>query len=153
MLNADLYQKLAGNKWIENNYTLQENGFFKLNNIQEAERKVLKNQFLELGFSALNFTDSRGKFQFYNLKNLWNDIQTAQQSAVRKLNLATEPIAVSEIYHAVYGQEFHNELNNPVPNYDFHTLHASLFGKTGNYISSKEEVLKDITTFIKEATH
>ncbi|HSD14312.1 MAG TPA: NAD-dependent epimerase/dehydratase family protein [Flavobacterium sp.] len=153
MLNADLYQKLAVNNWIEANYSLQENGFYKLKDIGESERKELKKRFLELGFSALNFTDSRGKFQFYNLKNLWNDIQIALQSDVRKLNLATAPIEVGEIYHAFYGEPFHNELSNPVPNYDFHTIHASLFGKDGNYIGSKEEVLNDIINFIKEATH
>lgn len=149
MLNEAKYQELASHKWIVNNYTLQENGFYKLNNIEDSERKILKQQFLDVGFSALNFTDSRGSFQFYNLKNLWNDIHIAQKNGVKKLNLATEPIVVNEIYKAVYGKEFVNELNNPIPNYDFHTFHAQLFQNQGNYISNKQEVLQDIVNFIK----
>jgi hypothetical protein len=149
MLNEQKYQELALNSWILNNYTLQENGFYKLNDLSVSERKILKQQFLQVGFSALNFTDSRGSFQFYNLKNLWNDIQTAQKKGVKKLNLATEPIVVSEIYNAVYGKDFVNELNNPVPNYDFHTIHGALFQKQGNYISTKDEVLQDVVDFIK----
>jgi len=149
MLNEAKYQELVSHSWIVKNYTLQENGFYKLNNIENSEKKILKQQFLDVGFSALNFTDSRGSFQFYNLKNLWNDIQIAQRNGVRKLNLATEPIVVNEIYKAVYGKDFVNELNNTVPNYDFYTVHGQLFQNQGNYISSKQEVLQDIVNFIK----
>lgn len=149
MLNEAKYQELASHNWIVNNYTLQENGFYKLINIESLERKILKQQFLDVGFSALNFTDSRGSFQFYNLKNLWNDIQIAQKNNVKKLNLATEPIVVNEIYKAVYGKDFINELNNPVPNYDFYTVHGQLFKNKGNYINTKQEVLQDIVNFIK----
>lgn len=149
MLNEAKYQELASNSWIVKNYTSQNNGFYKLNNISDSERKILKQQFLELGFSALNFTDSRGSFQFYNLKNLWNDIQIAQKNSVKMLNLATEPIVISEIYQAVYNKNFLNELNNPVPNYDFYTTNSQLYHKQGNYISTKQEVLQDIVNFIK----
>jgi hypothetical protein len=149
MLNEAKYQELVSHSWIVNNYTLQENGFYKLNNIENSERKILKQQFLDAGFSALNFTDSRGSFQFYNLQHLWNDIQIAQKNNVKKLNLATEPIIVNEIYKAVYGKDFVNELNNPVPNYDFYTVHGQLFKNHGNYISTKKEVLQDIVNFIK----
>lgn len=149
MLNEAKYTELASHQWIVNNYTLQENGFYKLNNINNSEREILKKQFLEVGFSALNFTDSRGSFQFYNLKNLWNDIQISQKAGLKKLNLATEPIVVNEIYKAIYGKDFVNELNNPVPNYDFYTIHSKLFGQNGNYISTKEEVLQEIVNFIK----
>lgn len=149
MLNEVKYQELASHQWITKNYTLQENGFYKLNDLNVLERKNLKQLFLELGFSALNFTDSRGSFQFYNLKNLWNDIKIAQKNGLNKLNLATEPIVVNEIYKAVYGNDFVNELNNPVPNYDFHTLHGELFQNQGKYISTKQEVLEDIVNFIK----
>lgn len=149
MLNEAKYQELASHNWIVNNYTLQENGFYKLNIIEKSERKILKQQFLDLGFSALNFTDSRGIFQFYNLQHLWNDIQIALKNNIKKLNLATEPIVVNEIYKAVYEKDFINELNNPVPNYDFYTVHGKLFQKQGNYISTKQEVLHDIVNFIK----
>jgi NAD dependent epimerase/dehydratase family len=149
MLNEAKYRELASNDWIVSNYTLQENGFYKLNTIEISERKILKQQFLDVGFSALNFTDSRGSFQFYNLKNLWNDIQIAQKNNVKKLNLATEPIVVNEIYKAVYGKDFVNELNNPIPNYDFYTVHGQLFNQTGNYITTKEETLQDIVNFMK----
>jgi hypothetical protein len=149
MLNEAKYQELSLNSWIIDNYTLQENGFYKLNDINNFQRKVLKQQFLDLGFSALNFTDSRGKFQFYNLKNLWDHIKIAQKNQIKKINLATEPISVSEIYQAVYGNDFVNELDNPIPNYDFHSIHGKLFHNHEKYIISKQKVLQDIVSFIK----
>ena len=59
------------NDFIKNYYKKQDNGFYECIEINEDERKELKNYFREIGFSALNFTDSRGKFQFYNLSYLF----------------------------------------------------------------------------------
>ena len=149
MLNENLYQNLSINDWIINNYTKQENGFYKLNTITENERNILKKQFLNSGFSALNFTDSRGIFQFYNLKNLWNDIQVALKNDIKVLNLATEPVIVNEIYSYIYHKDFVNELNNPIPNYNFQTNHGQVFNKKEKYLYTKQEILKDVEVFIK----
>lgn len=153
MLNEQKYNELSQYQWIIDNYELQSNGFYKLKNLTVKERNELKKQFLEIGFSALNFTDSRGVFQFYNLANLWNDIKVALNAGIKKLNLATEPVSVSEIYERMYEKPFENQLNNPVPHYDFYTIHADKFGKNGNYIMSKSEVLEQILNFIKQANH
>lgn len=149
MLNEVLFQKYEHHGWIKSNYTKQTNGFYKLNPISKEEREVLKNQFLELGFSALNFTDSRGIFQFYNLKNLWNHIQIAFKNDINKLNLATEPITVNEIYKAVFDKDFDNQLTAVVPHYDFQTLHSKSFGPQEKYIQNKEMILDEILHFIK----
>ena len=42
-------------------YNHQDNGFYKLADITDEERSLLKGKFKKLGFSALNFTDSRAK--------------------------------------------------------------------------------------------
>lgn len=149
MLNENLYTKLSINSWIIDNYSKQENGFYKLNQLNEVDRKNLKNQFLELGFSALNFTDSRGSFQFYNLKNLWRAIEIGLKNDIKILNLATEPIIVNEIYKAIYKKDFVNELDNKVPGYNFSSIHGHLFNSQNNYLYSKNEVLNDIVNFIK----
>lgn len=148
MLNSNKMEELSEFDWVTSNYTLQPNGFYKINELTINDRKQLKTKFLELGFSALNFTDSRAVFQFYPLDRLWKDIQVARLKGIRTLNLATAPIAVSEIYEAIYGKTFENELNNPVPYYDFHSEYAEYFGKEGHYIASKSEILQSILDFI-----
>lgn len=150
MLNEVKYRELSINNWIVNNYSLQENGFYKLNSLTNIERKILKQQFLDSGFSALNFTDSRGLFQFYNLKNLWKHVVLAEKNNIKKLNLVTEPIGVSEIYFHYFNSEFKNELDGNPPNYDIKTIHSAIFNNNPNYIETKQLVLQDIIEFIKQ---
>lgn len=152
MLNEDLFQKYSDNDLIVSNYRRQDNGFYKLNLLSEDKRELLKQHFLSLGFSALNFTDSRGVFQFYNLNNLWNDIERAIANNIKKLNLATEPLTVNEIYNAVFNKNFENELGPVYPHYDLHTIHSRTFGNYKKYIQDKETVLKEIIKFIKSKT-
>lgn len=148
MLNETLYQKYSAHNFITFNYTKQENGFYKLNSISDEEKKVLQQQFLSIGFSALNFTDSRGIFQFYNLKNLWNHIEIALENKIKKLNLATEPVSVKEIYNAIFHKNFENELATDVPHYDFQSIHSKSFGSQSNYIQNSAIVLQEIIEFI-----
>ena len=60
--------------------------------------------------------------------------------------------AIAEIYRAITGEEFVNELANPVPHYDFKTENAAIFGGKDGYIQTKEFVLADIKEFIGEMT-
>ncbi len=127
-------------------YTNLNNGFYKLNDdINIGYTRML---FKELGFSALNFTDSRGVFQFYNLKYLYDDIQTAKKNNIKILNLATEPVLVADVYKKITGEEFKNELDRKVPYYDFKTKHDKVFLGENGYIKNKEFVLEDIKEFV-----
>jgi len=150
MLSAAKYEELlARENWLADHYTQQPNGFYKLNPIAEADKAELKRRFLALGFTALNFTDSRGVFQFYNLGDLWADIQTAISNDIRKLNLATEPVSVDEIYQSVFSKSFTNEILPAPPRYDFYTQHAEHFSNLPHYIRSKEVILDGIQKFIR----
>lgn len=129
-------------------YVLQDNGFYKVN-VTEDQRDTLKDKFRRLGFSALNFTDSRSVYQFYNLQKLWSDIQTALDAGIRLWHPATEPVSAGEVYEYLTGEEFVNELNGIPADYDYRTVYAEQFGGKGGYISNKSEVLTDICRFIK----
>ncbi|MEW5676545.1 NAD-dependent epimerase/dehydratase family protein [Flavobacterium enshiense] len=153
MLSKELYDKFESHDFVSQNYTRQENGFYKLNTIGEAEKNILKQQFLDLGFTALNFSDSRGKFQFYNLENLWDDIEKALGHQLRKINLVTEPVAVDAIYQRVFQKAFVNEVSPKVPHYDCYSKHAALYSGQPNYIQNSATVLEEITTFIKTQIH
>ena len=118
--------------------------------LNKSEENILKTYFNNIGFSALNFTDSRGKFQFYNLKYLWKHIQIARENNIKVLNLATEPVEISEIYEYIKNEKFINEVTNNVPNYDFKTKYAKIFEGKDVYIFSKEFILEDIKKFVKE---
>lgn len=149
MLNGAKFAELnAKNTDVEKFYTLQDNGFYTLN--ADADKAEAKKVFEDVGFSALNFTDSRGVFQYYNLKYLYDNIQTAIENGVKILNIATQPVTISEIYRTLTGGEFVNEIADVPPYYDFCTQHAQLFGGRDGYIQTKEFVLNDIKEYVKE---
>ena len=118
---------------------------------EEYAVEELKQEFMSLGFSALNFTDSRGVFQFYNLANLWDDIQTAVKNDIRLLNIATEPISVAEIYKKLTDRTFENEITQTPPFYDYRSKHAELFGGKDGYFADKKTILNEIVDFVKRS--
>lgn len=129
-------------------YELQDNGFYKVN-VADEDRELLKEKFRKVGFSALNFTDSRSIYQFYNLANLWLDIQIALKAGITLWHPATEPVSAGEVYEYLTGEKFENELGGVPADYDYKTLYAEQFDGKEGYIDSKSQVLNDIKKFVK----
>jgi hypothetical protein len=150
LLSGAKYQELSvRDPLIACAYTPAGNGFYRLVPPPEAERAMLRAAFERAGFSALDFTDSRAVFQFYNLACLWNHIETALNAGITILNLATGPLSAAEVFKRVRGTDFHNELSAPPPRYDFRTKHAALFGGADGYVCSRDAVLEDIAQFVE----
>lgn len=159
MLREDKFLELAGkSSLIETSYRKLDNGFYKCVVTEKEFRTAkeeyaveeLKREFVSLDFSALNFTDSRGVFQFYNLARLWDDIQTALENDIRLLNIATQPVSVAEVYAALCDRTFVNEITATPPCYDYKSKHAEIFGGSNGYFSDKETVLAEIAEFVNK---
>ena len=151
MIKSDKYIELSKRRpELYYYYMLEQNGFYKCRNLNPSEKKYLRAIFRELNFSALNFTDSRNKYQFYPLNRLWRDIQIALEKNLKVWHPATEPVSAVEIYQYLNGKKFYNIIGDYPVLYDYQTLYAKLFGKTGVYIMSKDEVLKDIKRFVEQ---
>ena len=149
MLNEAKFNELyTKDNSIAYYYIKQDNGFYKCKPVNDTEKILLKEYFNKIGFSALNFTDSRGGFQFYNLNYLWKHINIAMQNKIKKLNLATEPVTISELYQHIKGCNFINEVTDIVPKYDIQTKFASVFDGFDGYILNKAFVLDDIQKFV-----
>lgn len=132
-------------------YTPLDNGFYRLNQDITREEKVkLRDRFRALGFTALNFTDSRNIYQFYNLVNLWKDINTALENGIRLWHPATEPVSAGELYQYLTGREFDNKITDTPVNYDYRTVYDSTFNGSHGYIADKEAVLSQIRAFTEE---
>lgn len=132
-------------------YELLENGFYQCVSLSNDKKALLREKFKKLGFTALNFTDTRSTFQFYPLSRLWEDLQTALDYDITLLNLATEPISAGELYKALTGETFKNELKSVPAKYDFRTVHAEKFGGKNGYICNKDEIVADIKIFVENA--
>ena len=152
LLKKEKFAELsAKNAVLRDFYIPQENGFYKCRELDEGERAELVAFFKSCGFSALNFTDSRSRYQFYNLRFLYSHIQTALANGSRMLNIPTEPIGASEVYEFLEGKPFENHLAKPPFNQDLRSKYASLFGGADGEFYSREFVVKDIQQFVGES--
>ena len=150
MLTAQKFMELKqADPELKDYYDQQENGFYKVRFLSVQEATVLRDKFKRIGFSALNFTDSRSRYQFYSLHRLWADIQTALKNGLRLWHPAVEPVSAGEIYCFLTGKQFVNELEQIPADYDYRTMYAEIFGGKGGYICRKEDVLNDIAEFVK----
>lgn len=148
MLKADKFEELtAKDPELKKYYLLQDNGFYRVN-VSEENRESLMDRFRKLEFSALNFTDSRSVYQFYNLGRLWADIQIAMEARITIWHPATEPVSAGEVYEYLTGERFENELDGIPADYGYKTVYAEMFGGSGGYIQNKEEVLRGIKAFV-----
>lgn len=148
MLKESKFEELSAKEPdLKKFYRLQDNGFYK--NISEPGCARLKEIFKTLGFSALNFTDSRSVYQFYNLGRLWSDIQTALAAGIKLWHPATEPISARELYQYLTGEDFINELSGVPANYNYRTIYGNVFGGENGYICDKIQICKDIESFIR----
>ena len=93
---------------------------------------------------------SDSEYQYYNLDNIWLDIQTALDAGLQTVNFATEPVSTREVAKVAFGIDFYNKPEGVLPaRYDFRTKHADLYGRTGDYILDADSVLRGIEGFVK----
>ena len=150
MLKPEKYNELAAKSLlVKTGYTLADNGFYKLNGT--VDKAALKAFFAASDFNALAFTDSRSRYQFYNLGHLWQDIETARAAGLTMLHLCTPPISAAEVHTAVTGKaDWTNELPKSPFDYDLRSRYAAVLGGSGDYLCTKEEELDDVTHFLRE---
>ena len=150
MLKAEKMEELLKTEPVLcNYYELQDNGFYKVRTLNTRQSVFLKEKFEMLGFSALNFTDSRSVYQFYPLGRLWDDIQTALKNEIRLWHPATEPISAAQLYQYLTGNVFMNELSGIPADYNYKTVYDKLYGGTGGYICDKETIMGEIRKFVE----
>lgn len=148
MLRPEKYEELAAvSDLVKGSYALADNGFYKL--VPGADAAALREFFAANDFNALAFTDSRSRYQFYNLGRLWQDIRKALDAGLTLLNLTTPPVTAAAVYTAVTGGSWHNELNKPPFDYDLRSRHAQLLGGQDGYLCTEAEELADICAFMK----
>ena len=131
-------------------YRMSSNGFYRVK--PDTDRKTLKGIFRRVGFSALNFTDSRSVYQYYNLANLYKDIQIVIKNDLKTANLMTRPVRTDYLYKYLTGQDFENHILDKPLDYNIKTDFAPLFGGEGGYIATAEAVCRQIKAFVEEKT-
>ena len=151
MLTADKYEELAKKEpLVKTAYKQDSAGFYRLLLQDASGATQLKTFFAKNDFNSLCFTDSRSAFQFYNLKNLWADIQRCEKAGLTLVNLATQPVGAGALYQSLYGCEFENHTPKGPAFYDMRTRFGRELGGLDDYVADRAEVLAGIAKFAAE---
>lgn len=149
-LKAEKMDELCrSDKDIVNYYKLCDDGFYRVNQLSVLEGNELKDRFRSVGFSALNFTDSRAVYQFYDLSSLWDDIQILLNNDIRLWHAAVEPVSAGELYTYLCRDVFVNEISVSPAYYDYKTKYSAMFEGNDGYITDKHKVLESIKRFVE----
>lgn len=90
------------------------------------------------------------QFQFYDLASVHDDCTTAVGNGLNIIHFAVEPVSVCDVAKAAFGIDFENRPPDTRPTrYDFHTLHAGLYGGVVPYIQDKQRVLENLAAFVR----
>jgi len=79
---------------------------------------------------------------------LWDHINIALNNKIKKLNLATDPVLILELYEHIKGSIFTNEVEKETFNYNFKTKNADLFLKKASGFKNIKELLTGIHLYI-----
>ncbi|WP_246098724.1 hypothetical protein [Paracoccus laeviglucosivorans] len=99
------------------------------------------------GFEALRFTNPASQFQFFDLSQLSDVIDNAMDAGLSLLHLAPEPLQAQTVVAALRGEQM-PESTARIHREDMQTRHASLFGQSGRYTASAEQVLAGLKQFL-----
>jgi nucleoside-diphosphate-sugar epimerase len=93
---------------------------------------------------------AKGVYQYYNLANIWKDINVALDTGLKLINFATEPVSTADVAAYAFDMpDFNQEPEGVNPAFwDMHSKHAELYGGTPPYIYDKRQVLEDIKAFV-----
>jgi len=101
--------------------------------------------------NCLHLTHRDSMFQFYDLNNLWRDIQKAMAAGLSLVNFSCEPTSAAEVARECFNVEFANVTEKPPASYNMKSKHAGLFGGKGGYMYGREKILEQIRAYASEA--
>ena len=95
-----------------------------------------------------------GAYQYYNLKNIWRDINTALKNNLKLVNFTAEPVASGELAKYCFDKDISHQRPEGItpPFWDVHSKHAELFGGRNPYLYSKQQELDGIREYLRSQT-
>ncbi|HEY9294760.1 MAG TPA: hypothetical protein VIQ31_00035 [Phormidium sp.] len=98
--------------------------------------------------NQLEKINPNSQFQWYDLGDLWPDLERIVRAEIPVIVLATEPIRTMEIHSRFFPEIAIGSEAGPAVVYDVHTCYAEVFGSNTKYIRAKERILEKLGRFI-----
>lgn len=104
--------------------------------------------FKSVGQSWRDIINPDSRYQWYPVRRLAADLAVIEAADVTTVNLVTEPIATRDIQSRFFSHLPIGERAGPLVSQDVHTKHAALWGKTGPYVLTRDEVFDEMAKFL-----
>lgn len=112
---------------------------------------IKKNFIYDLMFNnRLDLTHKDSRMQWYNLKNIWRDIQIALHNDLATINFAVEPLVAKKIAKYCLGIDFTTVTEKAPLNHKMLTKYGVMYGKTSHYLYDGDTILEDLKEFVKK---
>lgn len=92
--------------------------------------------------------DSRGQFQFYDLRNIGMDSLKALSLGIPLLNICSKPIQIGKVANDFFGIHLSQGVSKNPASYDVRSIHSEFWGDR-DYLYSQESVLRGLREFLK----
>jgi nucleoside-diphosphate-sugar epimerase len=97
--------------------------------------------------NGLQAIESRARFQFYPMVNLWSDIAAALRAGLTLVHLTAAPVTVAQVAQDGFGRPFTQTRDGTPAAYDMQTRHAAAFGGVGDYQYSARETMLAVRAY------
>lgn len=107
-----------------------------------------------LNHNCLDMINPESSFQYYDLSNIWSDIEKVTSSGAHLVNLFTEPVATQTIIDQFFSDEIFDKLSENAAAETHYALKSKfdmLWGGSDGYIYDKEQVLSQMAIFIEQS--
>jgi len=90
----------------------------------------------------------KSTFQFYDLSDIWKDINVAMDNNLKITNFGTEPMKFTNVLD-LFSVDY-NKISDdrPILREDIRTVNASYWNKDGNYLYSNKEMFHKLKQFV-----
>jgi hypothetical protein len=99
-----------------------------------------------------------GRFQYYDLRRLWADIQVALGAGLETLNIATPALTSATVAAECFGVDIADQVvagtESPYAQMytrDMRTIHAKLYGGPPGFLMDEAAELRALRSFVQEA--
>ncbi len=89
----------------------------------------------------------QARFQFYNLENLWSDIQIARANGLKLVHFAVEPDSMRTLAEEGLGMKMGGLPTSEPALYDFRSRFCALWNHTDGYLYSHEQTISALREF------
>jgi hypothetical protein len=98
--------------------------------------------------NCLDVINPDSSFQYYNISNLWRDLQKLERTGIRLINFVTEPIRTRDVIRRFFPDKQVGGKRVPEVHYDVHTLYSDSFSGPPRYLADAEHVMSDLGEFV-----